>query len=396
MELTFSQRMAAMQPSAIREIFKNIADPSVIPFAGGNPSQEAFPVKELENISRITFENNPVTALQYSVTEGYPQLRDATRHFAEGREPGLFRESDSIIITTGAQQAIDLATKCLVNEGDTILCENPSFIGALNAFRTYRANLVGVEVESDGISVEGLEAAIRENPGAKILYIIPNFQNPTGATLSLEKRKAVYELCRRNGILILEDNPYGDLRFAGQHVPAIKTLDTDGVVCYCGTFSKIISPGLRVGYAIGPHELLDKMVVAKQCEDVHTPVFNQMLCCQFLLSCNVASHLAALQKLYRAKCDLMIHAMERHLDRTSFIAPEGGLFVWCTLPERVDLLSFIRAAAEEKVAVVPGTTFLPDTSAPCSSFRLNFSAPQNQQITDGVERLGRVLDRFLR
>lgn len=395
MELVFSHRMESLQPSAIREIFKNMADPSIVPFAGGNPSHEAFPVKELENIARIVFENNPITALQYSVTEGYPPLREVVKSFVQTREPGIFGPGDDIVITTGAQQAIDLATKCILNEGETVLCENPSFIGALNTFRTYRANLVGVDVEEDGISVDKLEAALERYPDTKILYLIPNFQNPTGVTMSLEKRQAVYDLCLRHRVLIMEDNPYGDLRFAGERVPAIKTFDTEGIVCYCGTFSKIISPGLRVGYAIAPQALVGKMVVAKQCGDIHTPILNQMLCCQYLQSCNIASHLANLQKLYRTKCNLMIQAMEEHLSRTTFHAPEGGLFVWCTLPDRVELLPFIRAAAEAKVAVVPGTTFLPDESAPCHSFRLNFSAPTNQQIVDGVERLGTVLKNAL-
>lgn len=396
MDLKISQRMAAMQPSAIREIFKNMTDPSIIPFAGGNPSQDAFPVKELENISRIIFENKPITALQYSVTEGYPQLREAAKQFANSREPGLSHPGDGCIITSGAQQAIDLAAKCLVDEGEVILCENPSFIGALNAFRTCGARLVGIDVEEDGISIEKLEAAIRAEPKARMLYIIPNFQNPTGVTLSLEKRREVYRICKNAGIVILEDNPYGDLRFAGTHVPAIKTMDTEGIVCYCGTFSKIISPGLRVGYAIAPSPLLDKMVVAKQCGDVHTAVLSQIICCQFLQSCNMASHLAGLKKLYRAKCSLMIQAMRQQMDRAGFTAPEGGFFVWCTLPGKVPVMDFVKAAGEAKVAVVPGTTFLPDVSLPCNAVRLNFSAPSNQQITEGIERLGKVLDRFLR
>ena len=396
MELKISQRMAAMQPSAIREIFKNMADPSIVPFAGGNPSPDAFPVKQLENIARIVFENKAVTALQYSVTEGYPQLREAAKQFANSREPGLSHAGDGIIITTGAQQAIDLAAKCLTDEGDTILCEDPSFIGALNAFRICRANLAGVPVEADGISIQGLEKAIKANPRAKMLYIIPNFQNPTGVTLSMEKRRAVYDLCLQNGIAILEDNPYGDLRFSGSHVPAIKTLDTEGIVCYCGTFSKIISPGLRVGYAIGPEALLNKMVVAKQCNDVHTTVLSQIICCQFLQSCNMAGHLGALQKLYRGKCDLMVQGMRQHMKRAEFVVPEGGFFLWCVLPEGIDLMAFVKAAGEAKVAVVPGTTFLPDESAPCTAVRLNFSAPSNQQIVTGIERLGKTLDAFVR
>lgn len=397
MKFNISDRMAAMQPSAIREILKNTTNPDVIPFAAGNPSADAFPVKELENITRIIFGGQPIAALQYSVSEGDPHLRKSVAQFVESREPGLMKDHDQILITTGAQQGIDLTAKCLLNEGDVVLCENPSFVGALNTLRSYNPKLVGIPMEEDGINLAALEQALQTQQRVKLLYLIPNFQNPTGITMSLQKRKAVYQLAKTYGVLILEDNPYGDLRFEGEHIPAIKTLDTEGLVVYCGSFSKIISPGLRVAYTIAHQELMTKLVVAKQCNDVHTSTLSQMLCDQYLSSCNMDAHLANLQKIYRAKSSLMLDAMEEAFgDKISYLRPQGGLFVWCTLPQGVDMLAFIQAALAQKVAVVPGSAFLTDPSAPCSSFRMNFSTPTNKQITDGIEILGQVLRDFVR
>lgn len=397
MKFSISDRMAAMQPSAIREILKNTTNPDVIPFAAGNPSSEAFPVKELENITRIIFGGQPIAALQYSVSEGDPHLRKSVRQFATGREPGLMKDYDDLIIVSGAQQGIDLVAKCLLNEGDVVLCEDPSFVGALNTLRSYNPKLVGVPMEADGISLDALEQALRTQPQVKLLYLIPNFQNPSGITMSLAKRKAVYELAKTYGVVILEDNPYGDLRFEGTHIPAIKTLDTEGLVVYCGTFSKIISPGLRVGYVIAHRDLMTKVVVAKQCNDVHTAILSQMLCDQYLSSCNMDAHLGNLQKIYRAKSTLMLDAMDEAFgEKVQYQRPEGGLFVWCTLPREVEMLAFVQAALAQKVAVVPGSAFLADPKAPSWSFRMNFSTPTNKQITDGVEILGQVLRDFIR
>ncbi len=397
MNYNFSHRISSLQPSAIREILKNTADPHVIPFAAGNPSPEAFPVKEIENILGILMGDNPIACLQYSVSEGYPALRDACASFAASREPGLVHEEDATLVVSGAQQGIELAAKCLINEGDTILCEDPSFVGALNALRSFNPNLVGIPMEKDGIDVAKLEEAMKSNPNVRMLYLIPNFQNPTGITMSAEKRQAVYELAKRYGVIILEDNPYGDLRFDGKHVPAIKTLDTEGLVVYVGTFSKIISPGLRVGYVIANKALMSKLVVAKQCSDVHTAILNQMVCERFLASCNMNAHLSNLQRIYRAKSSLLLKAMEEAVgDKLTWNQPEGGLFVWYTLPDGVDMPQFCTAAAQAGVAVVPGSAFLTRLGDPCQSFRVNFSTPTNKQLTDGAEILGRVLRDFIR
>ena len=397
MDYSFSDRISSLQPSAIREILKNTADPNIIPFAAGNPSPEAFPVKEIENIIGILMGDNPIACLQYSISEGYPALREACANFANSREPGLVHEGDSTLIISGAQQGIEMAAKCLINEGDTILCEDPSFIGALNALRSFNPNLVGIPMERDGINVDKLEEAIKANSNVKMLYLIPNFQNPTGVTMSLEKRKAVYQLAKKYGIIILEDNPYGDLRFSGEHIPAIKTLDAEGLVVYVGSFSKIISPGMRVGYVIANSAIMAKLVVAKQCSDVHTAILNQMICERFLASCNMNAHLANLQRIYKAKSNLLLKSLEEAVgDKLTWNQPQGGLFVWCTLPDGVDMPAFCGAAAQAGVAVVPGSAFLVKLGAPCQSFRVNFSTPTNKQLTDGAEILGRVLHDFVR
>jgi len=398
MEYRISDRMAALKPSAIREILKNTANPNVIPFAAGNPSPDAFPVKEISKISSIVLENSAVAALQYSVSEGYAPLRTAVDNFCEAQEPGLKdNDLDDTLIVTGGQQGIDLTAKCLLNEGDIVICEDPSFIGALNTFRSYNVKLMGVPLESDGISIEGVEAILKEYPRTKLIYLIPNFQNPGGCTMSLAKRKAVYELAKKYGAIILEDNPYGALRYENEHIPAIKTLDTTGNVVYCASFSKIISPGFRVGYLVARKELMQKLVVAKQCSDVHTPMLTQMISQQFLSTCNIDAHISSMIRLYRTKRDLMCSMIDTYFgDKITYVRPEGGLFVWCTMPCGSDMIGFVKAALEKNVAVVPGNAFCADPSAQSFSFRMNFSTPTATQITDGMEILGDVLKNFVK
>ena len=263
MEYYFSDKLGKLKPSAIREIFKSLSDPSIISFAAGNPSPLSFPISDMAQISADIFANAPVEALQYSVTEGYPPLRGAVE--ARMRERfSIGREGDMTIITSGGQQGIELACKALCNEGDVVICEEPSFIGALNAFRSCGAKTVGLPIEGDGIDPNKLEALLERTPKAKLVYLIPTFQNPGGTTMGLEKRKAVYEICRRRGIIILEDNPYGELRFEGEDLPTLKSMDTEGIVLYSSSFSKILSAGIRLGYLCGPEPVVQKMVVAKR------------------------------------------------------------------------------------------------------------------------------------
>ena len=388
MEYQFSDRVKSLKPSAIREILKNSADPSVIPLSAGNPAPDAFPAEAINRISAELLQNTPIEALQYSITEGYVPLRQhLTSYMKEKHHVG--GENDDILITSGAQQVMDLLTKALLNEGDTVLCEAPSFIGSLNTFRSYRAKLKGIPMEEDGINIHALENALNTEKNIKYLYTIPNFQNPSGITMSLEKRKKVYELCRDHGVLILEDNPYGDLRFAGENIPAIKSFDEEGIVMYAGSFSKVVSPGMRIGYAIGPKAVIQKMVVCKQGEDVHSNIWAQIVCHRFMTQYDYEAHLRRLREIYARKSQILLQAMEEHLaPLVTWSKFQGGLFAWCTLPEGVDMLDFVKRAADRKTCVVPGTAFLTDESERCQSFRINFSTPTDGQLREGIRILG--------
>lgn len=390
MDYNFSERVKSLKPSAIREILKNSSAPGVIPLSAGNPAPDAFPYEAIEAISQRLLADTPIEALQYSVTEGYQPLREHLRaYMAQKHHVGT--EEDEILITSGAQQVMDLLTKTLLNEGDTVLCEAPSFIGSLNTFRSYRAKLCGVPMEADGVSVQALERALETEANIKYFYTIPNFQNPSGVTMSLEKRQRVYELCRDHNVLILEDNPYSDLRFAGEDLPSIKSFDGEGAVVYAGSFSKVVSPGMRVGYAIGPREVVQKMVVCKQGEDVHSNIWAQIVCHRFMTEYDYEAHLERLRGIYRRKAGVLQEAMERYFRPLVSWSPfEGGLFAWCTLPEGVDMLDFVKRAAERKACVVPGTAFLTDESGACQSFRVNFSTPTDEQLREGIRILGEL------
>lgn len=391
MDYIFSDKVSSLQPSVIREILKFTSDPEVISLAAGNPAPEAFPVKEIAGITAKLLAENPINALQYSVTEGYTPLRDRLKE--RMKKAGCFDEnSDELIITSGAQQANELACKVLLNEGDTLFCEAPSFIGSLNAFKSYNVNLVGVPMEEDGMKLDALEEALRTANKPKLIYIIPNFQNPTGLCTSLEKRKAIYELAKKYGVMILEDNPYGDIRFAGENIPSIKTMDKDGIVIYSRTFSKTLAPGLRVGYVSAPKPVIQKMVVCKQVSDVHTNIMAQMICDEYLKNYDMDAHLEEIRAVYRHKCGLMLDEIDKNFSgKITVTKPEGGLFIWATLPEGSDMMGFCNTAVQKyKVAVVPGTAFLIHENDKTSSFRLNFSTPTDEQLIKGCEILGKL------
>jgi 2-aminoadipate transaminase len=394
MEYRISDKLKNLKPSAIREIFKSLTNPEIIAFAAGNPAAESFPIDFIQKNCAKILEEAPVKALQYGMTEGYPALRNAVKERLKNAF-NIGREFDETIITSGGQQGIELFCKVMCNEGDVVIAENPSFIGSLNCFRSNGARVVGVEMEDDGINIGALENALKENPNAKFIYVIPTFQNPMGVTTTLEKRKAVYALAKQYGVMILEDNPYGELRFAGDDVPTIKSLDEDGIVAYSGSYSKVLSSGMRIGFLVAPAEVMSKVVVAKQGEDVHTNMLCQMICESFVTSDEYLPHLDKIRALYRRKCSLMLDAMDKHFPSfVKYTRPEGGLFLWCTLPESIDLNDFVQKALANMVAVVPGTAFNCDTEAPSNSFRLNYSTPSDEQIVRGIEILGKVLNSY--
>lgn len=392
MEYTFSDRISSLQPSAIREILKATADPAIIPFAAGNPDTAAFPVEDVRTLAARILQENPITALQYGVTEGYTPLRERVSAYMKQKH-NIGRDFDSLIITSGATQIMDLATKALCNFGDVIICETPSFIGSLNGFRSFGAQLRGVPVEADGMNMEILEQKLKENPNTRFIYTIPNFQNPSGATMSLSKRKQLYALAKQYGVLILEDNPYGDLRVAGEYIPSIKSFDEDGIVIYAGSFSKIFAPGVRVAYVVAPAPIVAKMTVGKQGEDVHTPVFNQMLVDAWMENTDFEAHIDKIRAIYRRKLNLMCDLIDEQLgDFVQYVRPEGGMFVWCELPARVDMTDFCQKAVQNKVAVVPGSAFTVEPQEITNCIRMNFTTPSDERIVEGMHILGKLKD----
>lgn len=394
MDYTFSNKISSLQPSAIREILKATSSPDIIPLAAGNPAPDAFPVDEVRAIAKDILENNPIDALQYGVSEGYQPLRNTISAWMKEHE-NIGTDGDDILILSGATQVMDLVTKVLCNEGDTVICEEPSFIGSLNCFRSYGCKLKGVPVEADGMDVDALEEILKTTANAKFIYTIPNFQNPSGATMSLAKREKLYSLAKKYGVIILEDNPYGDLRVSGERVATIKSMDTEGIVIYAGSFSKILAPGLRVAYCIGPKEILAKMTVGKQASDVHTPCLNQMIVNEWFKKYDVNAHISKIQDIYRNKLNLMCDCIEKELgDFVEYVRPEGGLFIWCRLPDDVDMLEFVQKALAKKVAVVPGNAFLMNDTDKTQYIRLNFSTPSDEGIINGIKALGEVAKEY--
>lgn len=394
MDYTFSDKISSLQPSAIREILKATSDPSIIPLAAGNPAPDAFPVDEVREIAAEILAQRPIDALQYGVSEGYQPLRDAIFSWMNKHE-NIGNDNDSVLVLSGATQVMDLTTKVLCNEGDVVICEEPSFIGSLNTFRSYGCKLKGVPVEADGMDVDALEEVLKTTPDAKFIYTIPNFQNPSGATMSLAKRERLYALAKQYGVMVLEDNPYGDLRVEGEPVPTIKSMDKDGIVIYAGSFSKILAPGLRVAYCIGPKQVLAKMTVGKQASDVHTACLNQMIVYEWFNKYDVDAHIEKIQGIYRKKLNLMCDCIDKELgDFVEYVRPQGGLFIWCKLPDDVNMLEFVQKAIEKKVAVVPGNAFLMNDTDSTQYIRLNFSTPSDEGIINGIKLLGEVAKEY--
>ena len=388
MDYQFSSGISSLKPSAIREILKNSGDS--IPLSAGNPAPDAFPVSDVQRIANQVLEEEPILALQYGITEGYAPLINEITNIAHSRY-GVGSDNDGVIVVSGAQQVMSLLSHVFVNNGDTIICEEPAFIGALNCFRAFGAKLVGVPVEGDGMNVDVLEEKLKSENNVRFIYTIPNFQNPAGATMSLEKRKRVYELAKKYGVLVLEDNPYGDLRVSGEDLPAIKSFDTEGLVVYSGSFSKIIAPGIRIGFTVAPKEIIAKMTVAKQTQDVHTPMLTQLIVYRWLKEGNLDPHIEKIRGIYRRKLNLMCDTMDEYLtDYLTFLRPEGGLFVWAEMNEGIDMLSFVKNASANGVSVVPGNAFLTDGSAPCDYIRLNFSTPSDEDIVKGIKLLAQT------
>lgn len=391
MKYTFADRIKNVNGEAINDILKASADPSIISLAGGNPASELFPNKELAQIAYDVLLNEPVLTLQYSVAKGYAPLRKAVLAMIAERD-GIVPNGDDIMITSGSQQGMDFAAKCLLNEGEKVLVEEPTFLGALGCFTGYGAQLVGVPMENDGIDVEALRKALEENCGVKFLYTIPNFQNPTGITTSLAKRKEVYRLCAERGVLIIEDNPYGELTFTGEKIPTLKSMDTEGIVIYCGSFSKILAPGIRVGYIVAPKEIIAHMTDAKQSNDTHSPMVTQVMAYEYMKRHDIGDNINRMRALYSKKCALLLAEADRYFPAgVTHTVPAGGLFVWCDMGGEYDTLKVYGECIKQKVAFVPGAPFMADPSKRCSAFRLNYSTMPDEKISLGMRILGQTL-----
>lgn len=389
--LRYASRFDGITGSAIREIFKVIAQPGMISFAGGNPSPAALPDETVSRIAQEVLKENGKTILQYGATEGYAPLLQSLKPWVEEQ---LGCAIPALLPVTGSTQAMDLLCKALIDPGDAILVEDPTFLGNMQCMRLYQARLVPVESDEDGLMLDRLEEAMcRYHP--KLLYVIPTFQNPTGKTLAANRRKPIAELAAKYGVVVAEDDPYRDLRYAGTPAPSIKSFDEEGWVVFLGSFSKIISPGLRVGYMAGDAGILRKCTMGKQSTDVHTANLNQAIVDQFLRQGLLPGHIATIRQSYKRQMDAMLEELERFPAGVRSTKPEGGLFIWVELPEGLDALSLLPKAVEKHVAYVPGTHFFAEGGHE-NTLRLNFSNATIEQIHTGMSALREVVVQAMR
>lgn len=397
----FAQRTQRMKSSAVRELLKLTELPDVISFAGGLPAPETFPLERFTEASARVMTEFGSRALQYSTTEGYRPLRELIA--AHATRYGILVEADNILITSGSQQALDLIGKVFVNPGDHILVESPTYLGALQAWNAYQAEYVAADTDDDGYIMASVDAKMRTGP--KFAYALPNFQNPSGVTLSIERRTRLIELADHYGVPILEDDPYGQLRYEGEHLPALVTLDSQfrpadgaqysGNVIYLSTFSKTLSPGIRLGWIVAPVEVIRKLVQAKQGTDLHTSTVSQMVAYEVAAGGFLDQHVKQIRAIYRERRDTMLAALKAHFPPgVTWTRPQGGLFLWLKFPDTLDAADLLTSAIDEKVAFVPGESFFVDGSGR-NTARLNFSNASPDRINEGIARLARCVTKFL-
>ena len=387
--LRLARRMSRMPPSAVREILKVAEQPDVLSFAGGLPAPELFPVEAIAEAHAEVLARDGRAALQYSTTEGYGPLREWVA--ARLARRGIRVTTDQVLITSGSQQGIDLVARVLLDPGDTVAVENPSYLAALQTFSGCEATFLPVASDDDGLDVAALERAIAEQRTPRLIYVVPEFSNPKGTTLSLERRRRLVRLAQAHRIVVLEDDPYGELRFRGEAPPPLAALDDAGVVVHLGTFSKTLAPGLRLGWLVGPRELVRAVTIAKQAADLHTATLAQRATAALLARFDYDAHLVRLRQVYAERCQAMLGALSRYLPPgTRWTRPDGGLFVWAELPAGLDADEIFVRALREKVAFVPGSAFYA-TAPRAEMMRLNFSNRPPELIEEGMARLGRVV-----
>ncbi|MCD6168215.1 MAG: PLP-dependent aminotransferase family protein [Caldisericia bacterium] len=393
----YSERAKGMRASEIRELLKVAKQKGVISLAGGFPDPTLFPTEQIREVSDYVLKNYGKEALQYGVTEGLKQLRELL--VEKMRKEGVNASLDNLIITTASQQGLDLVAKVFINPGDTVIVESPSYLGALQAFNAFQAKFVDVRINKDGIDTSLLEESIKklrkEGIKPKFIYVVPNFHNPTGVTLSLERRKEIIEISERYQIPIIEDDPYGEVRFEGERVPSLISMDISHVIAL-RTFSKILSPGLRLGWIVGDPQAVRKIVIAKQAADLCSPSITQFIVYEFLKRGYLEPYLETVRREYKKKRDAMLQAMEKYFpEEVKWTKPEGGLFVWVTCPEYINTEELFYEAIEEKVAFVIGAAFYAHRNIH-NCMRLNFSLPSMEQIEEGIKRLGNLLKKKIK
>ena len=385
----FAGQMKDISGSAIRDIFKLLGKPGMISFAGGNPSNSALEPEVVRGLACEAIDRYGTNALQYGGTEGLPGLRAGVADYLHSTA-GVRCTADNILPVQGSSQAFDLLLKALIDPGDVILVESPTFLGAIQAMRIYRAQLIAMPMDEGGVIVDEVEKLVQKHH-PKMMYIIPTFQNPTGRTLLLERRKALAEMAAKYGFVIAEDDPYRDLRYTGEALPSISSFDEEGWVVYMSSFSKYIAPGLRVGAAAVPHAgLLRKMVIGKQSSDVHSPILTQAIVELYLEKGLLPGHLDRICGEYRAQMEAMLEGFACFPEGTKHTVPQGGLFVWAELPEGMNATDALNRAVAQNVAFVPGTHFYPEGGHE-NTLRLNFSMQTLERIREGMERLGRAI-----
>lgn len=392
--MKFANRIDALKPSDIREVMKMIAaNPGTISFAGGLPDPKLFPSEAMREVTDKILKESPGVALQYGLTLGRVSLREKIVGLM-ARE-GVKATIENIAVTTGSQQAITFSTMLFLNPGDVIITENPSYLGALAAFKPYETSYVGVNGDDEGMLMDELEEVLKNTSNVKMIYVIPNFQNPTGRTWSLERRKKLVEIANKYDLPIIEDNAYGEVRFEGERVPSIKSLDTEGRVVHLGSFSKILSPGLRVGWVCADENVIPKFELLKNGSDLQSAELAQMQVDEYLANNDLDAHLTKINGAYKERRDFMIKSINEEFPKEAkYYYPEGGMFVWVELPSHVNTRELLKRAIEKKVAFVPGGSFYPQNDCE-SSLRLNFSTMENDKIAEGIKILGELLKEII-
>ncbi|AUB56993.1 aspartate aminotransferase [Methanobacterium sp. MZ-A1] len=385
----FARRMNKIPRSFVREILKVTDDEDMISFAGGLPNPQSFPVEAIKDATSRVLTEDGEKVLQYSTTEGYRPLREliAQRY----KKQGLQVELDDILITNGSQQCLDLVGKVFLDRDDGVVMERPTYLAAIQAFGLYEPQFHSVPLLDDGVDTDALEKILKEEE-IKLFYSVTSFQNPTGITYSKDKRREVAEILTKHNTLLVEDNPYGEIRFMGEDIPPIKYMIPDSILF--GTFSKIVSPGMRMGWIVAPPEVMEKLVTAKQASDLHSNYFTQRVVYQYLQDNNVDNHIQNIRKLYKSQRDQMVQSIREYLpEGVKHTAPEGGMFLWVTLPEGMSSMDLFKLAIKEKVAFVPGETFYTENPE-TDTMRLNFSNCCEEEIIEGMKRLGTAIQKM--